>query len=126
MSTVTEIYTKALLDELLLRQLHQNVVPSVASLIDEFTALINKFPLLTDQPYMLSLPERFSRFESMSAEKYNRIWRRIFRDYSILFQAAVGTLTHVADVEQRWNMFYERIKPIMDTLEDRLDELEEK
>tara|TARA_R110002020_G_scaffold268819_3_gene484118 strand:- start:57769 stop:59877 length:2109 start_codon:yes stop_codon:yes gene_type:complete len=123
MSIVRKKYRQSFLEEIFLRYLHRNKVPSPSVLSREYTQLTNKYPLLTQQPYSRSLRTTFDRHESLSPEKYNGFWRRMYKDYLVLYNSLSETLQKVMYVGQSWDLFYSRINGFMDRVEDRIDHL---
>ena len=123
MSIVKEKYRRSLVEEILLRYLHRNRVPSAATLQREHDELVRQYPLLEEQPFVRAIQPLIERHENLTASKYNAFWRRLYKDYSVLYKALAQTLERVVYIGQAWDLFYNRSNVFMDRIEDRVDNL---
>ena len=123
MTLLTKNYSEGLLDEVLLRYLHRNVVPTTSTLISEYESLLKNYPKITQKSFLSSLTTDYSRYDMMRADTYNQIWRRSNRDFTILYKSLFDIVGDINSTSQSWSLFYSRILSYVDQLEDRVDQL---
>lgn len=123
MSIVTKNYTESLLDEILLRYLHNNQTPSTTTILDVYESLTTQYPLLGSKPYLWLLDVDFLRHEHMRSDRINAVWRRAVKDISILYKTVFDLVEEINTSSQNWNLYYQSVDKRLRGLENQVDNL---